>query len=401
MRWIVPLLFSTALIASGACAAPVSQGPANRPDQIPAFSGQTRVDAVNSGVAFKISQVASGLEYPWGLAFLPDGRALVTEKPGRLRVIAADGSLSAPVAGVPNVYYAGQGGLQDVLVVPGSTTRVCLSYAAKRSSGGATGLTVRCYTASASGTSIRLTNGQTVWHQLPSYAGGHGQYGGRLALAKDGTLFITAGDRQDPAVRVRAQDLTSGIGKVIRVNLDGTIPADNPFASSQNATTRAIWAQGFRNPYGAAISPKTGQLWTTENGPRGGDELNAPKAGKNYGWPVITYGEDYSGAPIGGNITQKPGLEQPVYYWDPVIAPSGTAWYTGALFPRWQGSLFIGGLASQSLTRLEIDEVRERVTGEEKFSLGHRIRDVRQAPDGSIWLLTDEANGLVLRMAPQ
>jgi len=401
MRRIVPLLLATALAASAACAAPVSQGSANRPDQVPAFPGQTRVDAVNSGVAFKVTQVASGLEYPWGLAFLPDGRAIVTEKPGRLRVIAADGSLSAPVQGGPSVYYGGQGGLQDVLVLPGTPTRICLSYASKRSASGVTGLSVRCYTAVPSGTSIRLTTGQSVWQQLPSYAGGHGQYGGRLALAKDGTLFITAGDRQDPGIRQRAQDLTSGIGKIIHVNLDGSIPADNPYVSSPNANTRAIWAHGFRNPYGAAISPKTGQLWTTENGPRGGDELNAPKAGKNYGWPVITYGEDYSGAPIGGNITQKPGLEQPVYYWDPVIAPSGTAWYTGARFPRWQGSLFVGGLASQSLTRLEIDEANERVTGEEKFAMGHRIRDVRQAPDGSIWLLTDEANGLVLRLDPQ
>lgn len=396
-------LFTTvaaaALFAAGVQAAPVPQGAANRPDQVPAFSGQTRVDAVNSGVAFKVETITSGLQAPWGIDFLPDGRAIVTEKPGRLRIRNTDGTLTNSVAGLPPVIYAGQGGLLDVLVIPGGpATRLCLSYSRKEPSG-ASGTTVRCFTLTLTATGGKLSGGKTVWKQLPSYAGGYGHFGGRLALAQDGTLFIANGERQDTPIRDRAQDPTAGMGKIARVNLDGTVPANNPFATSKNYTTARLWSLGHRNPQGAAVNPTTGQLWTVEHGPRGGDELNAPKAGLNYGWPVITYGEDYNGQPIGGDITQKAGLEQPVYYWDPVIAPSGLLWYTGAAFPRWQGSLFVGGLGSNSLTRLELSG--ERVTGEEKWSMGARIRDVAQAPDGSIWLITDEGNGKILRLSPQ
>ncbi len=401
MRRTILLLLASACTLATASAAPVQQGPANRPDQVPAFAGQTRADEVRSGVAFKVETIASGLEYPWGLDFLPDGRAIVTEKPGRMRIIAANGTLLPPIVGVPKVSYQGQGGLLDVLVIPGSNPlRICYTYASVRGTNGDTGTTARCATGNpAAGNNLKLSYGRTVWQQNPSYGGSHNHFGGRIVLAPDGKLFITNGERSDVPIRERAQDLAYGMGKIVRVNQDGSAPTDNPFYRGSNSLTSKIWSYGHRNPQGAAINPTTGQLWTIEHGPRGGDELNAPKAGKNYGWPVITYGEDYNGSPINGDITQQAGMEQPVYYWDPVIAPSGIAWYTGDLFPRWQGNLFISDLGQQSITRLEISG--ERVTGEERFAMGHRIRDVAQAPDGSIWALTDEANGLVLRISPQ
>ena len=399
MRDLLVTTAALSFLATTALAAPVAQGPANRPDQLPAFPGQTRVNEAPSGVAFRVTQIASGLQNPWGLDFLPDGRAIVTEKPGRMRIIQPDGTLLPPISGVPSVVYRGQGGLLDVLVVPGSPLKICFTYSAVRGKNGETGTTARCGTAVAVGNNLKLVSTKVVWQQLPSYAGSYNHFGGRIALAPDGKLFITNGERSDVPIRESAQDLRYGMGKVVRVNQDGSAPTDNPFYKGSNSLTSKIWSLGHRNPQGAAINPYTGQLWTVEHGPRGGDELNAPKAGKNYGWPVITYGEDYNGQPINGDITQKAGLEQPVYYWDPVIAPSGLMWYTGTLFPRWQGNLFIGGLGSQSITRLEING--ETVTGEERFAMGHRIRDVVQAPDGSIWALTDEANGLVLRLSPQ
>ncbi len=399
MTRLPPALAALALTLAAAHAAPVQQDEPNRPDQHPAFAGQTRIDAVSSGVTLKVTPIAHGLVYPWALAFLPDGRALVTEKPGRLRLIDKTGHILPPIMGVPPVVYAGQGGLLDVIVVRANPLRICLTYSAVRGPGGLTGTTARCSDAVVAGDSLRLVNHKIVWEQLPSWAGNHNHFGGRMVLARDGTLFITNGERFNTPIRERAQDLKAGMGKVVRVTLDGGVPRDNPFASSPDPITQRVWSYGHRNPQGAAINPESGKLWTIEHGPKGGDELNAPKPGHNYGWPVITYGEDYNGKPIDGDITTHAGMDQPIYYWDPVIAPSSMIWYTGTLFPRWRGSAIIGGLATNSITRIEVRG--EHVTGEEKFSMDHRIRDVEQAPDGSIWALTDEDEGEVLRLSPR
>jgi glucose/arabinose dehydrogenase len=338
----------------------------------------------------RTTTVASGLEYPWGLAFLPDGRMLVTERPGRLRIVEKDGKAGKPLAGVPQVFASGQGGLLDVTLSPTFTQDrlVYLSYAEPGEGGAGTAV--------ARG---RLGDGgledlKVIWRQVPKVSGPN-HWGSRLVFARDGTLFITVGDRY--AYRDRAQDLSTTIGKVIRINPDGSIPQDNPFVKRDGARAE-IWSYGHRNVQAAALDPKTGQLWTVEHGARGGDELNHPQAGKNYGWPVITYGVDYSGARIGEG-TAKAGMEQPVYYWDPVIAPSGATFYTGDAFPEWRGSLFVGSLRPGALVRLTISG--DRVTSEERYLPdAGRVREVMQGPDGLLYLLTDESNGRILRVEP-
>lgn len=340
----------------------------------------------------RVQTVARGLEHPWGLAFLPDGRMLVTERPGRLRIVGGDGRLSEPLAGVPEVLARGQGGLLDVALDPrfAATRLVYLSYA-EPGEGGTAG------TAVARGQlgEGRLEDVRVIYRQQPKVGGGN-HFGSRLVFARDGTLFVTQGDRY--AYRDRAQDLSVGFGKIVRINPDGSVPPDNPFVGRAGARPE-IWSYGHRNVQGAALHPETGQLWTVEHGARGGDELNRPEAGKNYGWPVITYGVDYSGARIGEG-TAKPGMEQPVYYWDPVIAPSGMTFYTGEALSDWKGSLFIGSLRSALLVRLTLEG--GRVTREERYlaDLRERIRDVRQGPDGLLYLLTDSSDGRILRVMP-
>jgi glucose/arabinose dehydrogenase len=342
--------------------------------------------------AVRVETVAKGLENPWALAFLPDGRIVVTERPGRLRIVERDGRISKPLDNVPRVFARGQGGLLDVALDPRFTENrlVYLSYA-EPGEGNTAG------TAVARG---RLTEGklddvQVIYRQQPKVDGG-GHFGSRLVFARDGTLFVTQGDRI--GYRERAQDLWSGLGKIVRINPDGSLPKDNPFVGRSGARPE-IWSYGHRNVQSAALHPDTGQLWTVEHGARGGDELNHPEAGKNYGWPVITYGVDYSGAKIGEG-TAKPGMEQPVYYWDPVIAPSGMTFYTGAAFPDWKGSILIGSLTPRLLVRLTLKD--GRVAREERYlgDLGERIRDVRQGPDGLIYLVTDSRDGGVLRVRP-
>src|SRR5512134_87567 len=338
----------------------------------------------------RVVTVAHGIEHPWGLAFLPDGRMLVTERPGRLRIVDRDGRLSAPIAGVPEVRARGQGGLLDVALAPdfARSRIIYLSYAEPGGFGAGTAV------ARARLGDGRLEDVQVVFRQTPKRMAGQ-HFGSRLVLTPGGHLFITTGDRGG---RDDAQDLSLPIGKVIRIRPDGTVPPDNPFAGRRGARPE-IWSYGHRNIQGAALDPRTGQLWTAEHGAMGGDEVNVPKAGRNYGWPVITYGRDYSGARIGEG-TAKPGLEQPVHYWDPSIAPSGLAFYTGDRFPAWRGSLFVGSLKFGLLVRLELDG--ERVTGEERLLQGlrARVRDVRQGPDGFLYLLTDEPDGRILRIEP-
>ena len=368
-------------LAVTACAAPA---------QNPAIQSPT--PSSTSGVVHAVS-VASGLEHPWGLAFLPDGRMLVTERPGRLRVVTADGNVSPPLDGVPDVLARNQGGLLDVAVDPdfASNRYVYLTFSEPGEEAGTASTAVGRGRLGASG-----LEGFTVLYRQTPKVRSFGHYGSRIVFGPENTMWVTAGDRQNQ--RPLVQDLSTGIGKIVRIHRDGTIPSDNPFVG-RAGVVEAIWSYGHRNLQGATLHPETGQLWTVEHGARGGDELNHPEAGKNYGWPVITYGVDYSGATIGeGNA--KPGMEQPVYYWDPVIAPSGMTFYTGDRYPGWQGSLLIGSLTPGALVRLELRD--GRVVREERY-LGERrsrIRDVVQGPDGYLYLLTDADNGEVLRVMP-
>ncbi len=379
----------------------VDPRPPNAPTQSPAFPGQTRAPEQKLGVAFDVVTVAQGLVAPWGLTFLPGGKLLVTEKPGRLRVVAADGTLSEPVAGLPAVDARGQGGLLDVALHPNFATNKLIywSYAEARE-GGANN------TAVARGRFIdgfapRVENVEVIFHQSPSLVS-TSHFGGRLVFARDGRLFITLGDRSSIEGRMQSQLMNGLIGKVVRLEADGSIPADNPFVGKDGVRPE-IWSIGHRNLQGAAINPASGELWTVEHGTRGGDELNVPRKGKDYGWPTIAYGIEYRGAAITGGITQQAGMEQPLYYWDPVIAPSGMTFYTGSLFPAWKGSLFIGGLGSTNLVRLSIKG--ERIVGEERLLTDltparERIRDVRQGPEGALYVITDSPTGRILKLTP-
>ncbi|MBU4433880.1 MAG: PQQ-dependent sugar dehydrogenase [Alphaproteobacteria bacterium] len=377
--------------------APVETLTANAADQKPAFAGQTRAPGQALGVAYGVEVIAIDLDHPWGLAFLPDGTKLITERAGRLRLLGADGRLSTPVAGLPAVDVKGQGGLLDVAVDPdfAHNSLIYWTYAQAGDDGNGT---AAARGKLVTGPSPRLDNVQVIWSQTPKLRSAL-HFGGRLAFAKDGNLFITTGERSILEGRKQAQRLDGTLGKVIRIAPDGAIPADNPFVGQAGAKPE-IWSIGHRNLQGAAIDPRTGRLWTVEHGPRGGDELNHPEAGKDYGWPTITYGEEYSGQPVGEGLTAKAGMEQPVYYWDPVIAPSGLAFYEADLFPAWKGSLLVGGLRGH-VTRMTLDG--DRVVGEERLftEVGLRIRDVRVGPDGAVYLLTDEDDGKLLRVTPK
>ncbi len=344
--------------------------------------------ASTSGV-LSVETVARGLEHPWGLAFLPDGRMLVTERPGRLRIVNLDGTLSALLAGVPPVYAVGQGGLLDVAVSPdfASDQLVYLTYAEPDGEKAGTSAARARLEGNA------LVDLQVIYRQRPKVEGG-GHYGSRLVFARDGLLFITQGERMTQ--REKAQDLSTTLGKVVRIHPDGTVPLDNPFVGRSDVLPE-IWSYGHRNMQGAALHPETGALWTIEHGARGGDELNHPEAGKNYGWPVITYGRDYSGLRIGEGRA-KEGMEQPVYYWDPVIAPSGMAFYTGDKYAGFTGDVFVGSLSPGGLVRLTLTD--GNVTRETRYlgELRERIRDVVQGPDGFLYLLTDSRDGRVLRV---
>jgi glucose/arabinose dehydrogenase len=337
---------------------------------------------------------ANGLDHPWGLAFLPDGRPLVTERPGRLRIVSRDGKLSAPVQGVPKVAASGQGGLLDVALDRdfASNNTIYFCFAEPAEGGARTSMArARLHADGAP----RLDDVKVIFRQQgPLSRGNH--FGCRIVQMPDGNLFLTMGDHF--TYRDEAQNLGNHLGKIVRIKPDGSVPPDNPFVGRKDALPE-IWSYGHRNAQGAAINPATGQYWMHEHGPRGGDEINIPQAGKNYGWPVIGYGIDYSGAKI-HEATRKDGMEQPVKYWVPSIAPSGMAFYTGKLFPKWSGSLFLGALRGAMLVRLTLNG--NAVTSEERLlqNLNERIRDVRQGPDGALWLLTDSSPGRILRVAP-
>jgi glucose/arabinose dehydrogenase len=395
---VLALVVSTGILGAAYLQQGVDTRPPNGQGQTPAFAGQTRAPEHKLGVPFTVATVASGLVSPWGMTFLPDGRMLVTERPGRLRVVRADGTLSEPVAGLPEVDARGQGGLLDVELDPAfATTRLIYwSYAEPRD-GGANNTAVARGTF-VDGAAPRVENVQVIYHQAPSL-NSRAHFGSRLVFARDGKLFVTQGDRSITEGRMQAQNMDSLIGKIVRINPDGSIPSDNPFVDRAGARPE-IWSIGHRNAQAATLHPETGDLWEIEHGTRGGDELNVVRKGRDYGWPTIAYGIEYRGGPITGGIQAKEGMEQPIYYWDPVIAPSGMTFYTADLFPAWKGSLFVGGLGSKALVRLGIEG--ERVSGEERLltDQDERIRDVVQGPDGALYLLTDNQQGRVLRLSP-
>ncbi len=347
-----------------------------------------------SKTAIKVEKAAEGLENPWGLQFLPDGRLIVTERAGRIRIVAADGTLSAPISGVPTVHVRSQGGLLDLRLAPdfSSSGTVFFSYSEPRGEGTSATAVARAKLTLDDKGGGALSDVKVIFRQQPARSTHH-HYGSRVVAAPDGNLFVTTGDRGDGNL---AQRPDTHIGKVLRIRPDGSAPADNP---KLDGWLPEIWSIGHRNIQGAAIDPATGQLWTVEHGARGGDELNRPQAGKNYGWPVISYGRHYSGLKIGEG-SAKEGLEQPVYYWDPSIATSGLAFVTKDRFPGWRGSVLVGGLAGSRISRLTLED--GNVVAEETLlaDQGYRIRDVREGPDGAIYALVDESKGAILKITP-
>lgn len=374
---------------------PLETRPPEASNQEPAFPEQTRACGISSDVDVQVDVVADGLERPWAVEPLPGGNFLVTERPGRLRIVSADGSIGTPISGLPEVSARGQGGLLDVALDPdfSSNRTIYWSYAEPRDGGN--GTAVARGVLSQEGTN--LSDVRVIFRAMPTYDG-RAHFGSRLAFDEDGMLFITTGDRSDANMRHHAQELDNHLGKTMRIRPDGSVPEDNPFVDEPGAEPE-VWSLGHRNIQAATFDPQ-GRYWIIEHGTRGGDELNLVEKGANYGWPVQAYGIEYSGNPIPDSSPQPGDYRQPVYYWDPVIAPSGAEWYTGDAFPEWQGSLFIGALRETRLVRLTIEN--ERVTGEEHLlaDRGQRIRDVRQGPDGLLYVVTDEEDGALWRIRP-
>ena len=381
------------LVPLAACQSPSGQpatADARSADASPAVDARFETVASVETAAGRVDvvDVAGGLEHPWGLTFLPDGRMLVTERSGALRIVEADGTVSAPVAGTPEVWASGQGGLLDVALGPDfeSTGHVYLTYA--RSGPGGTAST-------ALGRGVldgdALRDWQELFVQSPAADGGR-HFGSRIAFGPDGHLFLSTGDRGqgDPA-----QDLQSQIGKVLRLNPDGTVPSDNPFVGRDGDD--AIWSYGHRNAQGLAFRPGTDELWETEFGPKGGDELNRVERGLDYGWPAVSWGTEYNGDPI-PNPPTEPQFRDAVAHWSPVISPSGIAFYTADAFPAWQGDLLIASLTKGGLVRVSLDG--DELAGEETIELGARVREVEVGPDGLVYVLTDLPDGHIWRLEP-
>lgn len=374
----------------------------------PAFAGQTRAPEQKLGVGFQTTVVTQGLQYPWSLAFLPDGRMLVTERrAGKLRVVAKDGTLTeAAVDGVPAVMASGQGGLLDVALDPNFKANglIYLSYAEPQANG--TNNTAVARGKLVDGPTPKLEGLTVIYRQAPALTSNL-HFGSRLVFGRDGKLFVTQGERFIPEGQKQSQDLGSLLGKVVRIAPDGSAPKDNPFVGKAGARPE-IWSYGHRSIQAAALHPQTGELWTVEYGPQGGDEVNVVRKGKDYGWPTISYGVNYGPAktPITGGETQRAGMEQPLYYWDPVIAPSGMIFYTGGLFPKWKGSMLISGKQPQGLpggfiTRLTFKG--DKVVGEERLEIPGpvNLRDIRQGPDGAVYVLKDGPAGAIIKLTPK
>ncbi|WP_286157221.1 PQQ-dependent sugar dehydrogenase [Sinorhizobium sp. RAC02] len=362
---------------------------ANAPDQKPAFENQTRAALPDAVPEISVDVVAEGLPHLWAMEFLPDGRILVTTKEGAMHVVSQEnGEASPPIEGVPAVMSEGQGGLLDVALAPDfeSSNRIYFSFSEPREGGNGTSVASARLTEEDG--KLALQDLKVIFQQMPTYDGDK-HFGSRLVFGPEGQLYVTVGERSDRETRVGAQDLGSGFGKVFRIDAEGKALSDNPFAKQDGALPE-IWSYGRRNLQAATLDGQ-GRLWTVEHGPKGGDELNRPEAGKNYGWPKVTYGIEYSGSPVGEGITTLQGTEQPVYYWDPVIGPSGMAFYNGDAIPEWKGAFLIGGLVSQGLVVLHMEG--DKVAREERVPLDARIRDVKVAPDGTVFALTEGRGG--------
>ena len=390
------LALGAAGAARSACS-PVETRAPNARDQKPAFQGQTRACAVKTRAQLEVTVLAKGLENPWSVEPLPNGDLLVTEKPGRLRLVTANGELRPAITGMLPVDDRRQGGLLDVALSPTFESDRTLYWSFSEPRHGGSGTSVARGVLSADGRS--LGDVRIVFRVMPTHANNM-HFGSRLAFGPDGMLYVTTGERAESATRPQAQRLDSHFGKVLRIKPDGSAPADNPFVGRAGALPE-IWSYGHRNIQASAFDDK-GRLWEVEHGPRGGDEVNRIEKGKNYGWHLVSYGIEYSGAPLAfGAVTAREGFEQPVYYWAPVIAPSGAQFYDGGLFPEWRGNLFVGGLKAEALVRLVIEG--DRVVGEEHLlkDRGQRVRDVRQGRDGALYVVTDEDDGELLKIAPR
>ncbi len=396
MRFATALATVMAFAAPALAQEPVDQGAPNVPEFEPAFENQTRAPAMDSGLGYDVTEVAGGFANPWAVAVLPGGGYLVTERTGQLRHVAADGTVSDPIAGVPEVVAQSQGGLLDVKIGPdfAEDRRIYFTYAKPVEGGSATA----AGRAVLSEDMTELTQVEDIFVQTPGSPNPM-HFGSRIVFDGAGHAIITTGEHFSERERVFAQDLDKTYGKTIRVTLDGEAPEENPFVDRDGAID-TIWSYGHRNPQGAAFDPTTGALWTVEHGPAGGDELNLIEPGVNYGWPVISYGENYNGTPVEDGITDAPDMAQPVYYWDPVIAPSDMVFYQGDLYPAWQGDVLIGGLVTRGLIRLDLEG--ERVIGEERILEGiGRVRDIAIDADGSLLIAIDANPGGLLRITPQ
>ncbi|HEY5306721.1 MAG TPA: PQQ-dependent sugar dehydrogenase [Pseudolabrys sp.] len=351
----------------------------------------------SSAGELKVETVAGGLVHPWSLAFLPDSRMLVTERPGRMRIVTRSGQLSPPLGGIPEVFAQGQAGLMDVILARDfAKSRTVYFCYAEPAAGGGGRIAIAHGQLMEDGRTNRLAAVKIIFHQQGPASSGN-NIGCRMAQAEDGNLFVTLGDHFSASAM--AQTLDNHIGKIVRITPDGKAPPDNPFIGKKDALPE-IWAYGLRNPEGLAFNTADGKLWEQEHGPKGGDEINIIEKGKNYGWPVVSFGVNYDGTPVGTGKSQMPGMQAPVWHWTPSIAPSGMAFYTGDLFPGWKGSLINGALKFELLSRLTL--AGDSAVKEERLlqGLSERIRDVRQGPDGALYLLTDNQAGRILRIAP-
>ncbi len=352
----------------------------------PAFAGQTRIASVKTRTAFVSRVVTDQLSSPWGITSLPDGRFLVTQKGGQMRIVNVNGNLSNAITGLPVVNASGQGGLLGLCLDPQFETTRLVYWVFSESVTGGTLTSVGRGRLSADET--RIENPSVIYRATPAYAGS-AHYGGRILFDRTGHLLVSTGERSDMSTRSQAQSLDSGLGKIVRITTQGKPAADNPFIGQAGARGE-IFSLGHRNPQGLAVHPVTGDLWQSEHGPRGGDEINRVQAGANYGWPTITYGIEYGGQPVGGGIQQREGLSQPAYYWDPVISPSGMSFYAGNAIPEWQNNLFIGALSGMHIARLVIEN--NRIVGEERLLTqeNQRFRDITQGRDGALYAVTDQ-----------
>lgn len=359
---------------------------AGNTDYKPAFEGQTRIGGVKTTTPFEYTVLDSTLNRPWGIAALPDGRFLVTEKDGTMRIVAAAGGHGDPINGVPKVNSDGQGGLLGICIDPSFEQNRMVYWVFSEPS--AQGNLTAVAKGKLSADDKSLEGVKVIYRATPAYKGTL-HYGGRILFSKDGHLYVSTGERSDLETRPQAQDLKSGLGKIVRITTDGQPVGGNPFEGKSDARPE-LYSYGHRNVQGIAFHPETGDLWETEFGPRGGDELNRVEAGKNYGWPVITYGIEYAGGKIGDAIQQKEGMEQPVYYWDPVISPSGITFYSGNAIPEWKNNLFITCLSGMHICRVVIEN--NKVVGEERLltDVEQRFRDITQGKDGALYAVTDQ-----------